>query len=278
MKTFIAALALMSSGAVFAWGNTGHRVVGEVATKYLNVETLVKAHQILGGHSLARVSTWPDEIKSEPTVYQHTFNWHYTTWQTADHDHSEHEEDSSTGFLLKSINEQLAVLRDPNATNEAKAFSLKFIVHLVGDIHMPLHVGNGTDQGGNYCKVTYMGKAYNLHSLWDEGLIDFTNLSYTELAKFVKDGRTAEEFQHAKSGTVVDWARESKMIVPTLYPADVTPATEPMSMLKYCQKEVLPEDMPKLSYEYAYKHLPVIEKRLYQAGVRLAMLLNQNLK
>jgi hypothetical protein len=278
MKTFIAMLTLMSSGAVLAWGNTGHRVVGEVATKFLDIEVRYKAHKILKGESLARVSTWPDEIKSEPATYSHTYNWHYTTWQTDDHDHSEHEENASTGLLLKSINEQTAVLRDVNASDEKKAFALKFLVHLIGDIHQPLHVGNGTDQGGNWCKVTFHNKAYNLHALWDEGMIDFTNLSYTELAKFVAEGRTIDDIRLARSGNAVDWAKESKEIVPTLYPANVVPSPEPMSIRTYCQKEVKPEEMPKLAYEYSYKFMPIIEKRLYLAGVRLAQLLNQNLK
>lgn len=278
MKTFIAALALTASSAVFAWGNTGHRVVGEVATRFLDIDVAVKAHKILKGQSLAHVSTWPDEIKSDPTTYQHTYSWHYTTWQTDVHDHGEAEENTTTGFLLKSINEQLAVLRDPKATDDQKAFALKFVVHLIGDLHMPLHVGNGTDQGGNFCKVTYMGKPYNLHSLWDEGMIEFTNLSFTELARFVSAGKTLEEVKTARNGSMVDWARESKNIVPTIYPADVIPSTDQMSVRTYCKKEVLPEEMPKLSYEYAYKFLPIVEKRLYEAGVRLALLLNQNLK
>lgn len=278
MKTFISALMLTASSAVFAWGNTGHRVVGQIAERFLETDVAVKAYKILKGQSLAHVSTWPDEIKSEPTTFQHTYIWHYTTWQTEDHDHGEGEESATTGTLLKSINEQLAVLRDPEATDEKKAFSLKFIVHLIGDIHMPLHVGNGTDQGGGFCKVTYMGKPYNLHSLWDEGMIDFTNLSFTELAKFVSEGKTLEDVKSARSGSIVDWARESKNIVPTLYPADVIPSPDQMSIRTYCKKEVLPEEMPKLSYEYAYKFLPVVEKRLYEAGVRLGMLLNENLK
>jgi hypothetical protein len=278
MKTFIAALALLSSSAVFAWGATGHRVVGEIATRFLDIEVRVKVHKLLAGQSLAKASTWPDEIKSDPTNYQHTFNWHYTTWETNDHDHSQHEETSTTGLLLKSIDDLSAVLRDSEATDEKKAFTLKFLVHLVGDIHMPLHVGNGTDQGGNFCKVTYMGKNYNLHALWDEGMIDFTKLSYTELAKFVSEGKTAEEVRAIKNSSVIDWALESKKIVPTIYPADVVAASELMSIKNYCKKEVTAEEMPKLSFEYAYKNLPIVEKRLYEAGVRLAVLLNQNLK
>lgn len=278
MKTIITALVLLSSSTVFAWGPTGHRVVGDVAARFLNIDTLVKANRILKGKSLARVSTWPDEIKSEPGTYKHTFNWHYTTWQADADVHSHETETETTGFLLKSINDQTAVLRDPKATDEQKEFALKFIVHLVGDIHMPLHVGNGTDQGGNFCKVTYMSKPYNLHALWDEGMIEFTNLSYTELSKFVSEGRTGEEVRAIRAGTVIDWAQESRTIVPTLYPADLAPSTEPLSQLSYCKKEVTPAEMPKLSYEYAYKFLPVVERRLFEAGVRLAALLNENLK
>jgi hypothetical protein len=278
MKTFIAALMLMSSSAVFAWGNTGHRVVGEVAWRFLDVGALVKANQLLKGQSLARVSTWPDEIKSDPTTYQYTYNWHYTTWQTNDHDHNETNETATTGLLLKSISEQLAVLRDPAASDDQKAFSLKFVIHLVGDVHMPLHVSDGTDQGGNLCKVTYMARTYSLHSLWDEGMIDFTNLSFTEMAKFISEGKTGEDVKAARNGSVLDWALESKKLAATLYPAEVIPSTEPAVGRSYCKKEVLPEEMPKLSYEYAYKFYPIIEKRLYDAGVRLAMLLNENLK
>lgn len=278
MKTFITVLVLISSTAAFAWGPTGHRVVGEVATKYLDIGILGKLNRILKGQSLARVSTWPDEIKSEPGTYQHTFNWHYTTWLTDVHSHGAENENSSTGFLMTSVEAQSAVLRNPNATDAEKEFALKFIVHLIGDAHMPLHVGNGSDQGGNYCKVTYMGKAFNLHALWDEGMIDFTNLSFTEMARFVSQGRTAEEFALARSGELVDWVRESKMIVPTLYPAQVTTSTQPLSTLTYCEKDAAAEVLPKLSYEYAYKFLPVVETRLFQAGVRLAKVLNENLK
>jgi hypothetical protein len=276
MKTFLASIILLSSGAVFAWGSTGHRVVGEVASRYLDVSVKLKVHKILKGQSLARVSTWPDEIKSDPASYQYTFNWHYTTWHSEDSEHSESEETASTGFLLKSISEQLSILKDSQSSEEQKSFALKFLVHLVGDLHMPLHVGNGTDQGGNLCQVSYMGKATNLHALWDEGLIDFSKLSYLELAKFVSEGRPLEEMKVARSGGILDWALESKLLVLTLYPADGLTSKDALSSRSYCKKEVHPNEIPKLSYEYAYRFMPVIEKRLFFAGVRLALLLNQH--
>lgn len=274
MKAFIVS-ALFISTSAFAWGPTGHRAVGEIAERMMEPKALLAARTILQGHSLARASTWPDEIKSEPDRYKHTFFWHYTDWADDAHDH---DETNSAGKLMGAIDTQLAVLKNPNATRDEKLFALRFVVHLIGDLHMPLHVGNGLDQGGNFCKVTYMGQATNLHALWDEGLINFTNLSYTELVKFVTAGKTREEMIAARAGTPLDWARESKNIRTTIYPANVIEPQAPMSMKSYCQREVSPEQMPKLSYEYAYKFMPVVEERIFLAGVRLAVLLNEALK
>lgn len=254
-------LTLASTTSAFAWGPTGHRVVGEIAERMLEPRVAIKTRKILKGQSLARVSTWPDEIKSEPQTYSHTYRWHYTDWP----DHMEqHDETHSGGSLLASINEQLATLKS-DVSEEQKAFALKFLVHLVGDLHQPLHVGNGRDQGGNLCRLSFHGKNSNLHELWDEGMIDFTRLSFTELAAFVGQGRTVSEIKTWESGSVLDWARESKELRNTIYPQN----------MQACSKDA--KNGPKLGYEYSYKFVPVVERRLYQAGLRLARLLNESL-
>ena len=279
MKNLIFALGFLSSFNALAWGPTGHRVVGEVAEKFLNVNTLVRVHTILKGQSLARVSTWPDEIKSEPQTYRYTFNWHYTTWLPESHDHSEHTETESTGFLLKSINEQVLVLNDSMASQEKKAFAIKFLVHLIGDVHQPLHVGTANDMGGNNCKVQFHGRVTNLHALWDEGMIEANKLSYTELTSFILQGLTPEKVFQIKKGTVLSWAEESKKLGPTVYPTEVNPTTESKLLtFNYCQKDAPSELAPKLGYEYSYRFMPIVEQRLLQAGIRLAELLNQNLR
>ncbi len=278
MKLFLSLLMLVTSSSVLAWGNTGHRTVGEVATKYLEIKTQKKLYDLLKGESLARAATWPDEIKSEPETYQHTFHWHYTTWPQEASEHSESNENAESGLLLKSINEQLTVLKDVKATKEQKIFALRFLVHLIGDLHMPLHVGTGSDQGGNLCKVMFHGRPMNLHSLWDEGMIEFTKLSYTELANFISAGKSAKDLKAITQGSVIDWARESKEIVPTVYPLEVSPTQDPAVSRSYCKKEAPADEAPKLSFEYSYKFMPIIEQRLFKAGVRLAWLLNENLK
>lgn len=274
MKALLVSALFLSTSA-FAWGPTGHRAVGEIAEKYMDPKALLAARVILQGNSLARAATWPDEIRSEPARYSQTYPWHYTDWPDEMHDH---DETNSSGKLMGAINEQLAVLKDAAATREQKEFSLKFIVHLIGDLHQPLHVGNGLDQGGNFCKVTYMGQMMNLHSVWDEGMINYTNLSFTEMAKFYTAGKTAAQMAAARSGTPVDWARESKDLRAQIYPANVVEPQAPMSIKAYCQKDVPADQIPKLSYDYAYKFMPIAEERMFLAGVRLAMLLNQVLQ
>jgi S1/P1 Nuclease len=263
MRSFFL-LSLLSFNA-FAWGPTGHRVVGAVAEKNLDPKVLVKAREILGGSSLSRVANYPDEIRSEPEKFSYTFNWHYTDWADEAHDH---DETSSSGILLTSLKNQLKILKDPASPAESKTFALKFVVHLIGDLHQPLHVGNGLDQGGNLCKVTFHGTPTNLHALWDEGLIDYTKLSFTEMASFVAQGRSRNDVLQWKTGDVLDWAQESKTLRMQIYPANPK---------AYCQAAVAVDEMPKLSYEYSYKFVPMMEQRLYQAGLRLAVILNQNL-
>lgn len=274
MKSMILVLSLFSLNA-FAWGPTGHRTVGQVAERFLDIDVQYKIFQLLDGQTLARVSTWPDEIKSEPQTYSHTYNWHYTDW--ADEMHN-HDETNSTGKLITTIREQTAVLKDPNAAKEKKAFAIKFLTHLIGDLHQPLHVGNGQDRGGNNCKVIFQGQSTNLHALWDEGMIESTKLSYTELAQFVQQGRSVESIVEWKKGEVLDWALESKKLRNEVYPAEVNRSSPAGVLKQYCQKEATAEDIPKLSFEYTYKFVPVMEQRLFQAGLRLAMVLNEALK
>lgn len=249
------------STTVFAWGPTGHRTVGEIAEKNLNPQVRLQLKKILDGQSLARVSTWPDEIKSDPANFGHTFKWHYTEWSDQMRAHSEKE---TSGLLISSINEHMKTLKDKKATKEKRAFALKFLVHLIGDLHMPLHVGNGQDRGGNTCMVTFHDRPMNLHSLWDEGLIEFTQLSFTELADFVSQGKKSQD----EGIKLLDWAQESRDIRKTIYPHNPE---------KYCKKEgnIPVAEMPKLSFDYSYKFFPIIEDRLYLAGIRLARILNE---
>lgn len=280
MKKSLPFLAIFFTTSSFAWGPTGHRVVGEVAQKYLSLNTYVKVKEILKGESLAKIANWPDEIRSEPQTYSHTYVWHYTEWKDETDDHPETE---STGMLLTSIQQHIDVLKKVDSKPEDKLFSLKFIVHLVGDLHQPFHVGNGLDRGGNFCKINYFKQETNLHKIWDEDMIDSSKLSFSELTDFVLQGMTAEKMKQIKSGDANDWAKESREIRAIAYPLEVTPPTPPVTPLNltpgvrsYCtQTPPDPTLIPKISYDYNYKFMSTLHKRLLEGGIRLAMVLNQ---
>lgn len=277
MKSIIVLGAMLLSTASFAWGPTGHRIVGQIAENHLKLLTKRRVKKLLDGESLARVSNWPDKIKSDPDNFGHTYSWHYTDW--ADTSISYNREDNS-GSLVASIEDNLKVLKNKNATKADRAFALKFLVHLVGDIHQPLHVGNGLDRGGNRCRVVYQGTETNLHKLWDENLIEFTRLSFTEYSKFL-DIKKKKENRELDGGNALSWAKESADLRPLLYPEEVNQVTakNTIALKNYCNKELnLPVDqLPKVGYTYGYKLIPLMEKRMLQAGLRLAKLINEAL-
>jgi hypothetical protein len=248
----------------FAWGKTGHRVVAAIADTQLS--GLARAHvkEILGGaESLEEAANWPDEMRSAPgEFWQKTATpWHYVTLNGIVYDHAPPE-----GDALEALNHFRSVLQDPTASIADKQLALRFIVHLVGDLHQPLHVGKCCDKGGNEVKVTWFGKPTNLHAVWDSQLVDEEQLSFSELA--------AKLVRHTSPQDVIDWwdinprdwMSESAELRDTVYPA---PGGAPGKGAKGKSAKV-----PDLSYTYVYKFTPVMERRLQQGGVRLAAYLN----
>lgn len=244
----LAALLLAMPSALFAWGPNGHRIVGRIAMHHLTDEAARAVEGILGPETLDQVSTWPDEIRSDPAWSKAT-PWHFISID--DNETLETTQRDPAGDVLEAIQRFTAVLRDPQATLASKQEALKFLVHFVGDVHQPLHVGRRDDRGGNSIKVTLFGQDTNLHSVWDAGLIDSEKLSFSEFATFI-DHPTLQELQTWQNSAPADWANESKAVRDRVYQIGDG----------------------KLSYEFEYRQIPLIKRRLLQAGVRLAGLLN----
>jgi hypothetical protein len=262
-----AAGALVPSPAL-AWGKTGHRVVAAIADTQLS--GLARAHieQILGrGESLDEAANWPDEMRSAPREYwqKTSVPWHYVTLNGIIYDHAPAE-----GDALEALARFSKTLQDPNASLADKQLALRFIVHLVGDLHQPLHNGKCCDKGGNDVKVTFFGKPTNLHAVWDSQLVDDEQLSFTELAAKLERHIGPQDIVKWWDINPRDWISESGEIRDTVYP---TAADMPKPAKgKKAKKGVLP--MAELSYSYVYKFRPVVEQRLSQGGVRLAAYLN----
>ena len=275
--TLIRILAIslaLHAGPLLAWGQTGHRSIAEIAERNMRPEKVRKAHALLDGHDLAFASTWADEIRSDPKNFGHSFGWHYTTWPESDADFDAGDENGDTGLLLSQIDAQLAVLTNPTASDSDRSQALKFVIHLLGDVHQPLHVGNTGDKGGNACRVTWHGRNSNLHTVWDSEMIDKSQLSYTELADFASQGRSKRQTASWRTGTLQSWAQESKQLRSRIYPPEVVSPAAPVTYLTYCGPDVPAEAMPALGYEYSFRFLPVVYERIYQGGIRLAMLLD----
>jgi len=245
---FSLCLALYISNAAYGiWGKTGHRIVAEIAQRNLTEETLNKISLILDGESLTSVSTWADEIKSDPDFKKYN-SWHYVNIPL-DKNYVDIEKNPN-GDIIMAINKCIEGLKNRNSSIPSKAFYLKFLVHLVGDIHQPLHVGRFEDKGGNDIKVKFFGKQTNLHRLWDTDMINDHKMSYTEFAENLNKLKFLNTSLNPQ-----DWVKESQNEVKKIY------------------SEVKKDDY--IGYEYLYKNFHTLEKQLYKAGIRLSDLLNE---
>lgn len=236
-----------------AWGPIGHRVTGALAQPLLSPKAAKAVKAIIGTETLAEASTWPDEMRSDPSVFwrRTASPWHYVTVPEG----KTYTEVGAPpqGDAYTALQDFAKTLRDPAASREDKQLALRFTVHLIGDLHQPLHVGNGTDRGGNDVKVTFMGEDTNLHSVWDGKLIEHRQLSYTELTAFLVRRITPELRREWATPDPLVWIGESAALCATIYP---------------------PEGLTALSWDYAYRSDPIVDLRLQQAGVRIAAYLN----
>lgn len=256
MKTMVLAVTtIVLSAQVLAWGQNGHRVTGAIAERYLTERAQQAIGQILLNEDLAEASTYPDEMRSDPsTFWKKTANpWHYVTVPEG---HSYNEVGApEEGDALTALSQFTSILKDPKTSLADKQLALRFVVHIIGDLHQPLHVGKGTDKGGNDVKLEFFWQDSNLHRVWDSELMDRRELSYTEwttlLSKKITDQQAAE-------WSITDpqvWIKESGDIRNTIYP-----------------------NSNKLSWDYLYQHLPTVQQRLQMGGVRIAAYLNQVFK
>lgn len=237
-----------------AWGMLGHRIVGQVAEAHLTGRALKGVKGVLGTESLAMASTWGDFIKSD-TAYNYLYNWHFVNlpadldkqgvFNFLDTDHGPN--------VYNKIPEMVSVLKNPQSTADQKRLAMRMLVHLVGDLNQPMHTARKEDLGGNKVYVTWFGEKSNLHKVWDEGLIDYQQLSYTEYTAAIN---------HPSEGQLTEWKSSSlKDYVYGSYEA--------------CNKiyaSTKPED--KLSYKYNFDFLELLNTQLLKGGVCLANILN----
>lgn len=233
------------------WGKTGHRVVGEVAQQNIKKSTLKKVEKLLDGQSLALVANFGDDIKSDPR-YRKFGSWHYVN--IAPGQKYGDEPPYKYGDIVTGIQKCIAVVQDKDASKEDRAFYLKLLIHFVGDLHQPMHVGYAKDKGGNDLQVRWFNKGTNLHRLWDSNMIESYDMSYTELSENLPI-LSKEEKERIVQGNLLDWVVDSQEIAKDVY-ASV-------------------EVGDKLGYTYMYEHFDTVKMQLEKGGLRLAKLLDE---
>ncbi len=244
---------VLISGSLLAsedWGQTGHRVVGQIASENLTNKAKKEIDKLLNGMSLAVASTYADEIKSD-SRYREYGPWHYVN-VPFDKTYQEVEKNPK-GDIIFGIEKCIAALKKTSTSEEDKVFYLKMLVHLIGDLHQPLHLGLEDDKGGNDFQVQWFNNGTNLHRVWDSQMIESYSMTYTELTNNLPR-ITKEEIKNIQKGTLLDWTEEIRVLTKEVYASA--------------------EKGDKLGYRYMYDHFNSLKVQLQKGGLRLAKVLN----
>jgi nuclease S1 len=248
----VVALALAASVPVSAWGPMGHEIIANLAHARLSPAANRAVAALLASRSFASVANDLDQWRfSHPA----TERWHFVDIPITERHYDPARdcqlEEGKGDCILAELDRLRRTLRDPARPESERTEALRFLIHLVGDLHNPLHAGDNGDRGGNDLPVWLLGRKTNLHAVWDTGLI--------ELAQRDVNGWAAAVDRLAKSasdaGTPIQWEEEAHDLA-----RDVAYR--------------IPADR-RLDQAYVAKARPVVELQLARAGVRLARLINE---
>jgi hypothetical protein len=240
-------LLLMTSAApaVLAWGTEGHQLIARIADAQLSVAAHANVKKLLTmepGATMASISTWADEHRNPATA-----PWHYLNFPKNNCEYSPERDCPDGRCVVEVIERQAQVLRSSTEPKE-QLTALKYLVHLVGDVHQPLHAGWGDDRGGNSYQLQAFMRGSNLHAFWDTGMIRY----------FEGDSPDWDE-------TLMREASRSSL------PWSARQAAEESCRI-VAQENFYPPR--SVGVEYAKHYEATLRQRLVMAGGRLAQLLN----
>lgn len=251
-KFVLICLTLLIPILSLAWGPKGHDTVAYIAEKHLSKKTLKKVQEVLDGHSLVYVANWMDNA-SHTTEYAHTKTWHYVNVDPSEGSYADSKKEAK-GDVVTAINAIVEHLKSGELSPEAEQAELMMLIHLVGDMHCPMHAGYKSDRGGNGTEVKYFGKQRKLHSVWDSEIVESAHRwSYSEW-QYQVDRANKREQKAISMGTPNDWIEETVELARDIYERSTTGGN--------------------LSYDYVAYYAPVIEQQFLKGGIRLASLLD----
>ena len=234
----------------FAWGRKGHGLVAEIAFSLTDSATKQQVQKYLGSTTIEQASTWMDDVRSDHQ-YDYMKSWHYINI-----DKGTVYTETTGDNIINALNKSITALehRDGMSNDDIKK-NLMIIFHLVGDLHMPLHVGYSQDKGGNDIKVNYLGKESNLHRVWDTDIIESENITLNDcllrLSRYDKN-----EVEQLRNINIEEWTHEPRALLYNVY-------------------DFKNNDIDQV---YVNRNKEVVENQLLLAGIRLSAVLKEIFK
>ena len=249
-------LNLLTIAPAFGWFDKGHRIVGLIAHANLTAGARREIETILpGSMTLANAAVWPDH---EGRSIRDFDPLHYVRIPENASSYDQARDCPERNCMVEALSWFASVVADRNAPIITRRVALYYVAHLVGDMHQPLHAGRAADQGGIDIRVSYKGATTNLHFFWDTNLVDLETGNEEEVTRRLTANLTEEERRKWRADDPARWTTESLMLARShAYNAGSS---------------------AELSDDYVEKARPVVRRRLAQAGIRLAWLLNNALK
>ena len=271
MKKIIAILVLIGfiSTQLAAWGPKGHAIVADIAASRLTPITKQNLQRLLGSDSLASIASWADSVRKER---DESIDWHFVDIPRDAPGFSQERDcfrpqdkhkDALTDHhncVVDRIEMVKKMLGDEKASRADRLEALKWLVHLVGDLHQPLHAIDEA-HGGNDIKLEAFGSAKcgdydcNLHWAWDSLLLEHTGYSEEEYVGRLNTLIAQKQMENQPAGTPVDWANESHLQARRIM------NTKPAS----------------IDEAYYQANIELVNQKLALGGLRLAVLLNDAL-
>lgn len=251
-KSILTVALALGSLSAFGWGQKGHDVTAYIAENHLTPTTLEAVTELLDGKSIVYWANWLDNASHTPE-YAYSKTWHYKNIDDdIDFEKAPLHKD---GDVVRAIYKQVEVLQNPNSSRDDQQLALKILVHLMGDLHQPMHLGHASDLGGNRWTVNYFGRDNNLHSVWDSSIPESAHKwTYTEWNNQINRATPEEESLILFEGNPENWGKETFDICKSVY------AQTPQGT--------------KISYDYVANWTPIIEAQFLKGGLRLADVLN----
>ncbi len=239
------AIFISKSFTAMAWGPEGHAIVGRLAMQFVKDDVRKNVLAILGNMSIDTAANWMDIIKSNAD-YDFMRSWHYLDFPREQVYTSSNEENILNRLILtyNELTHKKVLCAGQVKTN------LLVLLHLMGDLHMPLHTGYDEDLGGNKVMVQYDTlKTHNLHTFWDVDIIRLGKITDADCLQLLK--KNGQEL--TKAADFMAWMKESRSLLPVVY--KFTGFT--------------------LDKTYLDSNRAVVVRQLLLAGQRLAFLLNK---